>query len=84
MELLTVGIVAAIALVGTLDRSSAVVTAQHERAASERKTDLKPNDRSALMHPLRCQQTISKRGAGEKWRTHYVCADFTEATSGAN
>lgn len=84
IELSIIAVSVVLILISTADFHSAVVTEQLERAAAERKADLKPQDRLALTHPLRCQQTISKRGAGEKWRTHHICADFTEALNGTN
>lgn len=61
-----VGLAFAAALIlGGIDRRSAEVTAKHERAAYEKKANVKPADVVWMRLPLDCDATVSKRGAGE-------------------
>lgn len=53
---------------------SAEVTAQHERAAAEKKSDVHPEDRIAFMPPMGCGQYVQKCDA-EKCKVYAVCAD---------
>lgn len=69
---------AAALIIGGIDRDSAKVTAKHEKAAAERKADIKPEDALWLRLPLECEQWLATRGAGEKWRKVPVCADLTK------
>lgn len=60
--------------VGGFDFQSARVTEKHERAAAERKADVKPADRLALTSPLGCGQYVQKcdsRGC----KVYAVCID---------
>lgn len=76
---LALGIVFAAALiVGGIDRRSALITAEHERAAAQKKGDLTPRERVWLRLPLECEQFLATRGAGEKWKVRTVCADLTK------
>lgn len=77
IELSIIGVSVAIVLVSTVDFRSAQVTAKHERDAAERKSDIKPEDRLALTHPLGCGQYIQKCANG-RCRVYAVCADLTE------
>lgn len=79
--LIALGIVFAAALIlGAIDRRSTEITAKHERAAAERKADVKPEERVWLRAPLECEQFIAMRGAGQQWKRKPVCADFTKGT----
>ena len=44
------------------DHYGAQVTAEHVKAADERKADVKPADRLALTHPLPCDFTATHSG----------------------
>lgn len=55
------GVVLAV-LVGCDEVESAEVTAKHEQAAQERKSDLRPQDRMALSMPIRCDATATHSG----------------------
>lgn len=69
----------ALALLGFRSELESVeVTAEHEREAYERKTDLTPQDYLALTSPMGCAEWVAMRGAGEKWRVKPACADLTE------
>lgn len=61
-------------LIGKLEQESIQVTAKHERAAAEKKADVKPEDRVWLMLPLECQTWIRKCSAGIGCKTRYTCA----------
>lgn len=62
---------------GSLDLSSAEVTAKIEQQAAQAKADIRPQDYVALTMPIGCGQWIAKRGANEHWRVYQVCADAT-------
>ena len=70
--------VAAGIIFGKLEAESVRVTAAIERAAQERKADVKPADQLWLRLPLECDQFLAMRGAGEKWKVRTVCADLTK------
>lgn len=61
-------------LIGRLEQESVQVTAAHERAAYERKTDVKPVDAVWMRLPLECQTWIAKCNAGQGCKTRYTCA----------
>lgn len=55
----------------------AEIAARIEQEVAEKKADLRPEDRIALIPPVGCGQTIAKRGANEHWRVYHICADAT-------
>ena len=44
------------------DHFGAQVTAEHVKAADERKADVRPEDRMALSHPLQCDAWVMYSG----------------------
>lgn len=70
---------AAALIIGGEDRRSAVVTAKHERAAYEKKADVKPEDRVWMRKPLECETWIANcPEPGKPCKPRHVCtADLT-------
>lgn len=70
---------AAALIIGGEDSRSAVITAKHERAAAEKKADVKPASRVWIGLPFECNTWIAKCSAGQVCRPIYNCAaDLTK------
>lgn len=80
-ELLLIGSIAlAVFLASRGEQSAEEVTALHEQEAYEAKSDVKPEDRFALLHPMECQTWIAQCDAN-RCKPRFVCtADLTRRT----
>lgn len=75
LALLAVGFIVATTLIlGEIDHRSAIVTASHERAAAEKKADVKPADKVWMRLPLECETWIAQCSAGKPCKRRYNCA----------
>lgn len=73
-EMLVVASIALALCLGSCgDKSAEEITALHEQEAYEAKSDVKPEDRFALLHPMECQTWIAQCGAN-RCKPRFVCA----------
>lgn len=76
-------IVASLLTIGVIDKTAPMPSV--EREAQEKKADVKPEDRIALMkltHPIDCPW-VAKQSSG-KWDKHYACSADLNRRYGSN
>lgn len=61
-------------ILGGIDLRSATVTEKNERAAAEKKADVKPEERVWMRLPMECETWLAKCSAGQVCKPRYNCA----------
>lgn len=73
-ELLVVASLALIFAAFRFGSGSEEATAKHEKAAAEKKADIKPEDGIWMRLPLECETWIAQCASGQVCKRRYVCA----------